>query len=316
MKSAIALNARGSMAQDLVLVNARSGSGTGLEVLDALNNSAKDLSLDVFPLSTDPQSEGLRHLAKAQRLFVAGGDGSLHSLLPHLRDFKGTIGLLPLGTCNDLGRHLGIRRASSGNARELLTKLRHSGTSILQVWTLTIGGKNALFANYASWGFDSKILHGVEGWRNARQGVKRWQTKLQYALRSFQALFHYKKISLTIRTSSSIHTRQLASCLCANIPTVMGWGTSNRLSDPSDDLIEVLLLSHPFGFAQMILCQGALSSPLQANSVEFELTPNDGVTQFQLDGEPYQFPLTSKFDIKPAFKLHFFSPKISQDGSA
>src|SRR5579863_3726725 len=97
-------------ARALVYVNARSRSGRkhkskamaaladlGIDAVDASNVAVHNLPTVL--------SDSRR---KIDRVVIGGGDGTLNRVLEALIEFKLPVGILPLGTANDLAATLGI----------------------------------------------------------------------------------------------------------------------------------------------------------------------------------------------------------------
>jgi len=101
----------------LALVNARAGSASReLErALSALASGASELGgvLEVARTSSLADLRGVLGRLAGRRLVVLGGDGSLHAAVQALHDAgalraAGPVGVVPMGTGNDLARTLGL----------------------------------------------------------------------------------------------------------------------------------------------------------------------------------------------------------------
>jgi diacylglycerol kinase family enzyme len=99
-------------------------------------------------------------------LVVAGGDGSVHAVLPALVNSSTALALLPVGTSNVLARDLGYplgRKAVSGCLQALQT-----GT----LRRMDVGIVNGIpFVLMASTGFDAAVLPRVSEEMKRRWGV-------------------------------------------------------------------------------------------------------------------------------------------------
>ncbi|MCL6475420.1 MAG: hypothetical protein K6U75_10260, partial [Firmicutes bacterium] len=99
-------------------------------------------------------------------LVVAGGDGSVHVVLPALVNSSAALALVPLGTSNVLARELGYplgRRAVSGCLQALRTgTLRRIDVGLL---------RGIPFVLMASTGFDAYVLPRVSEEMKRRWGV-------------------------------------------------------------------------------------------------------------------------------------------------
>ncbi|MEW6754111.1 MAG: diacylglycerol kinase family protein [Candidatus Latescibacterota bacterium] len=97
-------------------------------------------------------AEALGH--NAERLVVAGGDGTIREVLPVLSGSRLPLGLLPAGTANDLARALGI----PSHLRGALHVLLHG-----RVRTIDLGqAGDQPFATVATFGFDSAVNRALD----------------------------------------------------------------------------------------------------------------------------------------------------------
>ncbi|CAN5792065.1 hypothetical protein BH24GEM1_BH24GEM1_02920 [soil metagenome] len=84
----------------------------GAEKSDRAAGLLRDLGLDLVVEPTDdpsrfPELIG-RHLGTIDRVIVGGGDGTLNAAVQVLVQANLPLGIIPLGTANNLARTLGI----------------------------------------------------------------------------------------------------------------------------------------------------------------------------------------------------------------
>jgi diacylglycerol kinase (ATP) len=93
----------------LVLINhkARSGQSDPQEMLDRLVAGGLEL-LDGQFVSGDADTLIREDGPRADVIILGGGDGTIHHALPALLEVQRPVGLIPLGTANDLARTLGL----------------------------------------------------------------------------------------------------------------------------------------------------------------------------------------------------------------
>ncbi|WP_243059634.1 diacylglycerol kinase family protein [Nocardioides sp. SR21] len=109
----------------LVIANRSAGSTDEENLAAALDTLRQQASVELCKTSRPDELDGVLHRAGSRRIVVAGGDGSLHAVLSalhrrnQLRD--AVIGLIPLGTGNDLARAVGIPLDPEEAARALLS---------------------------------------------------------------------------------------------------------------------------------------------------------------------------------------------------
>jgi YegS/Rv2252/BmrU family lipid kinase len=96
----------------LVITNADAGTADDDSLRSALEILRKRASVEVQATSQPGELDGVLQRAGSRRIVVAGGDGSLHSVIAALyrrRELeRSVVGLLPMGTGNDFARSLGI----------------------------------------------------------------------------------------------------------------------------------------------------------------------------------------------------------------
>lgn len=99
-------------SKHLALLIVNPGSGTGEQNLDADLQRLRDHGIEVIR----EQPEGPEHVSglieryrdQIDRVIIGGGDGSMNMALPGLMKHELPLGILPMGTANDLARTLGI----------------------------------------------------------------------------------------------------------------------------------------------------------------------------------------------------------------
>jgi diacylglycerol kinase (ATP) len=94
----------------LLLLNpgARRGSESREEILSRLAALGFDLLVEITEEPSRVPQQVLRHRGEVDRVIVGGGDGTLHLALQALVESGHPLGILPLGTANNLARTLGI----------------------------------------------------------------------------------------------------------------------------------------------------------------------------------------------------------------
>lgn len=151
------------------LINPISGGGVGKRVFSQLPEIMASFGFQPTEWKAEltearrleEQTDSL--LTTAKKLIAVGGDGTIGFILNRLRqlDVRDTeIGLIPLGTGNDLGRALGIFRIY--NERGLLAcvkRLLKAHCVRFDLWDLN--GKLTM-ASYVSLGMDAAVLHDFD----------------------------------------------------------------------------------------------------------------------------------------------------------
>ena len=146
------------------LVNPVSGSGKGRAVFDALPRILDDLGLPPESWTRELTGGGTvveqarRMLLDADRLIVAGGDGTIGQAMEGLRasnNDSAALGVVPLGTGNDLARELGLLGTyRSRGLGPLVESLMRDRVVPLDLWEV---GSGAVMVNYLSLGADGWV---------------------------------------------------------------------------------------------------------------------------------------------------------------
>ena len=185
----------------LLLVNrhARQGQKGLSEAIDQLQT----LGLELIEESTeDPQHLPdviRRYQHQVDLVIVGGGDGTLNAAVDGLVDTQLPLGILPLGTANDLARTLGIP-TSLPEACEIIAK----GQSRL-IDLGWVNGKH--FFNVASLGLSVQITQQL-----TKEAKRRWGV-LAYAATALQVIWQARPFRAEIRLngeSIKVKTVQIA----------------------------------------------------------------------------------------------------------
>lgn len=150
-----------------VLVNPAAGRGAGGRALPELERLAGEASVDVV-VSRDPvdlEVQAARSVEQGVgRLLVAGGDGALHHAVQALAGSRTALGVLPVGSGNDLAATLGVSRRLAEAFRQALTGPVRA-LDLGRVRRLEKGGGEAAagryFAGVAGVGFDSEVARTI-----------------------------------------------------------------------------------------------------------------------------------------------------------
>ncbi|WP_421656366.1 lipid kinase [Leptothermofonsia sp. ETS-13] len=140
-----------------------------------------------------------RYQDQVELVIVGGGDGTLNAAIEGLVDTQLPLGILPMGTANDLARTLGIPNS-------LLAACDVINTGRLQPIDLGwVNGKH--FFNVASLGLSVGITQKL-----SKEAKRRWGV-FAYAITALQVLFHSVPFSAEIRVkgeSLKVKTVQIA----------------------------------------------------------------------------------------------------------
>lgn len=185
----------------LLLVNRHSRQGQN--VLSEAIDQLQALGLELIEESIeDPKHLPdviRRYQDQVDLVIVGGGDGTLNAAVDGLVDTQLPLGILPLGTANDLARTLGIP-TSLPEACEIIAKG--------QVQRIDLGWVNGKhFFNVASMGLSVQITQ-----RLTKEVKRRWGV-LAYAITALQAIWQARPFRAEIRLNGEsipVKTIQIA----------------------------------------------------------------------------------------------------------
>ena len=131
-----------------------------------------------------------RHERMVDLVIVGGGDGTLNAAIGGLVDTQIPLGILPLGTANDLARTLGIPTNID---------LACAAIAGRQMKRIDLGWVNGhYFFNVASFGLSVEITD-----RLTQQTKRRWGV-MAYGIAAIQALWQSRPFRVTIRSGDKI----------------------------------------------------------------------------------------------------------------
>lgn len=171
--------------------NSRQGQEGGQAAVEVLERGGIQLRRETCQ-RPDELADTIRGAAKTVDFVVlGGGDGTLSSAAPALIETGLPLGILPLGTANDLARTLGIPLDLAGAAQVIVEgKLRR----------IDLGEVNGTpFFNVASMGLSVGMT------RELTHDVKQRWGRAGYAVATFRALWHMRPFSAAIRSGTEVH---------------------------------------------------------------------------------------------------------------
>jgi diacylglycerol kinase (ATP) len=185
----------------LLIVNEKSRRGAESAEDAAAALQANGISIERRPCSQPEDMAAAICAAKpsVDLVILGGGDGTLSAAAPALRETRLPLGILPLGTANDLARTLGIE-ADLESAVQIIAQGH--------IREIDLGEVNGIpFFNVAALGLTPAITRELTG-----EIKKRWGT-LAYAVATFRALTHVRRLAAELRIDGRprlIRTVQIA----------------------------------------------------------------------------------------------------------
>jgi YegS/Rv2252/BmrU family lipid kinase len=175
------------------LCQARSEAGRQAiaQAAELLHAAGAAVTLLPWPRRDQLDATIRRHAVETDLLVLGGGDGTMHTAAPALIETGVTLGILPLGTANDLARSLGIPPDPVDAARVLLEGERR------QIDLGEVNGRP--FFNVASIGLSVEVTRELTG------DLKRRWGRLAYAIASWRALPRARPFSAEIICDGQVH---------------------------------------------------------------------------------------------------------------
>jgi YegS/Rv2252/BmrU family lipid kinase len=214
----------------LLLLNRKARSG-GLDISEALQ-VLREGGIDLEERACDSATAMAQTIRSGAREFnlviVGGGDGTLNCASPGLVEAGLPLGILPLGTANDLARTLGIGPDPLAAARTIVEGHQRE---------IDLGEVNGrLFFNVASIGFSAELAREL-----TREAKKRWGV-LGYAMASARLLARTRPFTAFIEHDNETLKVKTVQIAVGNGRHYGGGMTMDPEAEPDDGQFHVYSL--------------------------------------------------------------------------
>lgn len=218
---------------------------------------------------------------------ACGGDGTASAVAGALlaaRARHTALGVIPLGTGNDLARVLGWRPfTGEADLAPRLAALAGAGERRLDGWRLAGPGVDRAWFNYWSIGADARVAHRFDRLRRRRPWLLRSPAINRAAYALLGAGDRGPRLPVAWQGGRPLPA-WAAALVLASIPSYAGGVRLSHLSDPADGRLEVVALG-----AQ--LAMGLVAARLRRPRLLAQVGAWDLVLQrpapMQVDGEPF-----------------------------
>jgi diacylglycerol kinase (ATP) len=274
----------------VIIVNPTAGSGRAAKLLPWIRERlALRPDAELHVTGRGGEAEKLASHAAAEgrdRIVAVGGDGTIQEVVNGVleADARAAIGIVPVGSGNDLARGLGLPT----DPAEAWTVAIGRVTRAIDVAHATNGeGRRRWFASAGGIGFDAQVATAMasrRGWQSGRAG---------YLLTTLSELRRFDNCALRIVLDGEVLERRALLVAIANGPYYGGGMRIAPDASPDDgwlDLCVVGDVSRLTAIRQLPnLYRGThVNHPAvsvhRARSVEITC---DGTTRAHLDGEPF-----------------------------
>ena len=312
------------------LINPVSGGGQGKvihkflpEIMESMDFKADEWKAE-FTRKEGMNEQILTALSSTEKLVAVGGDGTVSSVLSMMlmSEYadKVQIGLIPLGTGNDLARVLGLYKPFADKGLlYLVRRLLMAKSRPFDIWT--VNDKFAL-ANYFSAGIDARIAHDFNHDRatgvissnsviaNKLHYVKRFFADRAYHLKSGKLLMVENTPELKETVDLTGHT----TVIVGNIPSFASGANPFFQSDMADGYLEVVCVPNMLNFLLAIavgnipvigyFLKKNLLKSRKVRSLTLELADDEYI---QLDGEDLSGKVGNRVTIQFACQVHMLT---------
>lgn len=253
------------------LINPISGGGIGRtvfhqlpEIMESFGFNRGDWRAELTE-STRLAEQTDSLLSAARKVIAVGGDGTIGFVLNRLRLTKAEdteIGLIPLGTGNDLGRSLGVFRIY--NQRGLLACVKRILKAECATFDLWDVNGNLTLASYLSLGMDAAILHDFDGARKRGKIPKGSIFNKLFYVRAFLERSTYRitgDCSLTISEGGREKHIPLTGSLCCLIGNINSYAAGAHPFPQArfdDRVLEVVIFDKLWKYALLVAASRAL----------------------------------------------------------
>lgn len=307
------------------LINPISGGGEGKnvmkflpEIMDSLGFARNDWQAD-FTNRTGQQEQAVEALQNTQKLIAVGGDGTVSTVLRALMvsglytDVQ--VGLIPLGTGNDLARVLNLYNAFAN--RGLLYLVRQLVQAQSRPFDLWQVNDEYAMANYFSSGIDARIAHDFNHDRATGKipGSSPLANKVHYLRRFVGDRAHrLGHLSLRFRDSKGQwHSKNLSryrTVIIGNIPSFASGANPFLNSNMADGLLEIVPVLSLFRFIGGLAIGHTFVKYFLPNYHATEIIIEMSEKEFvQLDGEDLSGKVGSRVHITYAGQAQMLSLK-------
>ena len=253
---------------------------------------------------TGPVRRALAANPDVTEIVACGGDGTVGACAAALNGRDIPIAIIPTGTTNVLAYELGLPTHAVRAARVLSSPTRR-----VPFRTWKVNGETMLLQ--LGIGFDGRLL------RDTPRSVKRALGFIGVSMSAFRTgvVYDYPEIRVTGELENGKeHSAVVTSAMVANCQRWAGPQLTVPGADPSDDLLDVLLINYR-NFPQLVafwfgvLMPGSVHLRLPyVEYVRMRRLKVDGVgrpVSAHVDGEPV---LQTPIDVQPLKLVHLIAP--------
>lgn len=219
-----------------VVINPKGGAGRTARWIPQIRNwlleHAPHVTLCVSA-EIDEAHRAISQLPAASRVVIVGGDGTLFHCLPALLDRGHSVGVVALGSGNDLARSIGVYGLAWDIA--LLQAIRGASSAMDLGLCITDHGQWPFVSSLAG-GFDAAVGHRAQAVPSWLRGMPR------YLWATFEQLMRLRTYPVTTTLDGQAwHTGPSLFVSVLNTPTYGAGMPAAPDASPSDGLLNVVV---------------------------------------------------------------------------
>jgi diacylglycerol kinase (ATP) len=268
-----------------ILINPNAGSANAAEAV-----RSQAASSDGVVCRTSPDPSTVDRLVEqavhdgAERIVAAGGDGTVNSVLNAIRrrHVDVQLGLVPLGTGNDLARTLAIPNA----LESALAVATRGSARLIDLYVVRWAGSSRFGINVAAGGFSGQVDEALSDDLKAAWGP------MAYLVGAAQVIPNLEKYTTHISVDGGARRRiQALNIVVANGRTAAGGRPVAPPANPCDGLLDVVIVkqgkaSELAKVATQLVTGNYLESPLVTHQrVRHIAVASEPGMWFNVDGE-------------------------------
>lgn len=218
------------------ILNPVAGTGFSLKAMEGLEAALREKNVEYRVFRTERPGHGTELAAKLasdpEVLAVAavGGDGTAGEVAAGLCGTDKPMAIIPAGTGNDFIKSVGIPN-DPRRALDILLTCAPQPTDTGEV-------NGEFFLNVCGTGFDVTVLDYAEAEKAKHRGLT------PYLLGLVKANFHYRSVRLKITDETGVTEGRFLVCSVANGRFIGGGIPICPAADPSDGLLDLVLVRH------------------------------------------------------------------------
>ena len=218
------------------ILNPVAGTGFSLKAMEGLEAAMREKNVEYRVFRTERPGHGTELAAKLasdpEVLAVAavGGDGTAGEVAAGLSGTDKPMAIIPAGTGNDFIKSVGIPN-DPRRALDILLTCAPQPTDTGEV-------NGEFFLNVCGTGFDVTVLDYAEAEKAKHRGLT------PYLLGLVKANFHYRSVRLKITDETGVTEGRFLVCSVANGRFIGGGIPICPAADPSDGLLDLVLVRH------------------------------------------------------------------------